>query len=134
MSCYLAYPIRFDWNTCKWEQQGSNEKVLLIITEQTPKQIRKMALAYLTGINESKFKFCDFSEMEKIVVEQAIRLMEQYKDNFIMIQMPNPTIDLIKSRVRNEFMVHNFSHVFYDYIFIIVRFGVNLRRSHHRNI
>ena len=64
-ACYLAYPIRYNIETCQWEQNGSNEKVLFIITEQKKEQILKMIIAYLTGINESKFKYGTFSEEEK---------------------------------------------------------------------
>ena len=32
-ACLLAFPIRYNSATCEWEQIGSNEKVLFIITE-----------------------------------------------------------------------------------------------------
>lgn len=117
-ACMLAYPINYNWDTCQWELTGSNQKVLFIITEQTPEQIQRMVLAYITGINESRFKFPNFSKLEEAVIEQGISLIEQYKDNFIIVQMPNPTIGLVKSIIREKCFIHNFSHVFYDYIFI----------------
>ena len=63
-ACLLAFPIRFNSATASWEQKGSNQKVLFIITEQTDIQIKKMILAYLTDINESKFKYGRFTEEE----------------------------------------------------------------------
>jgi replicative DNA helicase len=44
--------------------------------------------------------------------------MEQYKDNFFIVQMPNPRIDLVKNLVREQVLLHDIEYVFYDYIFI----------------
>lgn len=117
-ACYLAYPIRYNSNTCKWEQSGSSEKILFIVTEQSFEEVRSMILAYLTDINESRFKFGNFSEREKVVIQQALQLMYDYEDNFILIQIPNPTIELVKTMIRESCLTKDISHVFYDYIFI----------------
>lgn len=117
-ACYLAYPVRFDGRAQQWVQNGSNERVLFIITEQTYSQIRKMILAYLTDINESRFKFSDFGSQERQLIAQALKVMEKYRDNFIIIKMPNPTIELLKMMIRENCLTHNISAVFFDYIFI----------------
>lgn len=117
-ACMLAYPIRFNEYNWKWEQIGSSEKVLFIITEQTFKQIRKMILAYLTGFNESRFKYKDFSKREMEVIEQAKKIMKKYNDNFIILQIPNPTIELVKTQIRDKCLTKDIGYVFYDYIFI----------------
>ena len=117
-ACMLAYPIRFNEDNWKWEQIGSSEKVLFIITEQTFKQIRKMILAYLTGFNESRFKYKDFSKREMEVIEQAKKIMKEYNDNFIILQIPNPTIELVKTQIRDKCLTKDIGYVFYDYIFI----------------
>lgn len=117
-ACLLAFPIRFNSELQRWEQNGSTHKVLFIITEQTFTQIRKMVLAYLTDINESRFKFKDFFPEEEIVIQQAKELLKKYANNFIVVKMPNPTIELVKSVVRENCLTRNIDHVFYDYIFI----------------
>lgn len=117
-ACYLAYPVRFDGRAQQWVQNGSNERVLFIITEQTYSQIRKMILAYLTDINESRFKFSDFGPQERQLITQALKVMEKYRDNFIIIKMPNPTIELLKMMIRENCLTHDISAVFFDYIFI----------------
>lgn len=117
-ACYLAFPIRYNSVTCKWEQKGSNEKVLFIITEQTDRQIERMILAYITDINESKFKYGFFTDLEKKIIQQGIQIIKQYSDNFKLVRIPNPTIELIKSKVREKVILHNIKYVFYDYIFI----------------
>lgn len=117
-ACMLAYPVRYNQETCKWEQVGSSEKVLFIVTEQTFKQVKKMILAYLTGYNESRFKYNDFSEHERKVIEQAKVIIKKYEDNFHLLKVPNPTIELVKTLVREKCLTLDIGYVFYDYIFI----------------
>lgn len=117
-ACYLAYPFRYNSTTCSWEQQGNNEKVLFIVTEQRFKEVRLMILAYLTDINRSRFKYADFSNNESTTITQAIHLMEKYSENLILVKMPNPTIESVKTIVRENCIVHDIGYVFYDYIFI----------------
>ena len=117
-ACFLAYPFRYNAITCSWEQVGNSEKVLFIVTEQRFKEVRLMILAYLTDINRSRFKYADFSDRESSVITQAIHLMEKYKDNLILVKMPNPTIESVKTIVRENCIVHDIGYVFYDYIFI----------------
>ena len=117
-ACLLAFPLRYNSATAQWEQIGSNQKVLFIITEQTDKQIKKMILAYLTDINESKFKYGRFTEEEKKVIEQGKQVMKEFASNFILVRIPNPTIDLVKTKVREKVLLHDIGYVFYDYIFI----------------
>ncbi len=117
-ACYLAYPFRYNSRTGQWEQEGNNEKVLFIMTEQRFKEIRMMILAYLTDISTSRFKYADFSTLETSVINQAIHLMKKYEENLILVKMPNPTIDLVKTIVRENCITHDIGYVFYDYIFI----------------
>lgn len=117
-ACLIAYPFRYEETQKKWIQVGSGRKVMFIATEQTIAEIQKMILAYLTGFNESKFRYGNFTPKEEQILRQAVWLMEQYKDNFYIVQMPSPRIDLIKNLVREQVMLHNIEYVFYDYIFI----------------
>lgn len=117
-ACYLAYPIRFNWTKCKWEQTGNNERVLFVITEQQVSQVKRMILAYLTDINESRFTYSQFSEIEEKVIEQAIELIKEYASNFIIIRIPDPSIELVKTLVRENCLIYDIGYVFYDYVFI----------------
>lgn len=117
-ACYLAFPIRYNNETCTWESAGGTEKVLYICTEQQKKEIQTMVLAYITGINESNFKYNHFSDREQTIIQQAISIIEMYRDNFQIVVMPNPTNELIKSVIRESYMIHQVDYVFYDYIFI----------------
>lgn len=117
-ACYLAFPMRFDTKTWSWIQEGSCEKVLYIVTEQTFPEIQSMILAYLTGFNEKKFRYNDLSPMENEVVEQALKVWEAFQDNLLITRMPNPTNELIKQTVRENVILYGVEYVFYDYIFV----------------
>lgn len=117
-ACLLAYPIRYNSVTCKWEQVGSCEKVLFIITEQSFKEVKKMILAYLTDINEARFKYKDFTDREQEVINQAIEVIKRFRDNFIIVKIPDPNIELVKAMVRENCLLNDIGYVFYDYVFI----------------
>jgi len=117
-SCFLAYPIRYSQELRRWVREGHNEKVIYIVTEQSFDEIKKMILAYLTGINENKFKYWDLSQEEETLVLQARCVMEAFKDNLTLIKMPNPTIELVKIVVRENCLLTGAEYVFFDYIFI----------------
>ena len=77
-----------------------------------------MILAYLSDINESKFKYGHFTEEEKKVINQAKQVIKEYASNFVLVRIPNPTIELVKTKVREKVLLHNIGYVIYDYIFI----------------
>lgn len=132
-ACYLAYPVHYSAADRKWVQEGSGEKVLFIMTEQTMPQIRKMILAYLTDINESRFKLGHFTPEEERRLSQALKVMERYKDNLVLIKMPNPTIELMKTIVRENCLTRGIEHVFFDYIFINPALLAEFRGAQLRN-
>ena len=117
-ACLIAYPFRYNTYEQKWKQIGSGQKVMFIATEQTKKEIQRMILAYLTGFNESKFRYGNFSVRENRIIKQALWIMKQYEENFFIVQMPSPRIDLVKNLVREQVMLHGIEYVFYDYVFI----------------
>lgn len=117
-ACYLAFPFRYDWKTCSWVQEGGNQKVLFIATEQNFKEVRKMILAYLTGFNEDRFRYGNFTPEEQTILRQALYVLEHYQNNFFIVRMPNPTIELVKTIVRENVLLRDIDCVFYDYVFI----------------
>ena len=78
----LAYPIRYNSVSCEWEQVGRSERVLFIITEQHKSQILKMIIAYLTDINESKFKFGHFTKEGKRLTFTDLKLCKNTNCSF----------------------------------------------------
>lgn len=116
-ACMLAYPIRFNTQNWEWEWNGSCEKTLFIATEQELEEIQTLILAYLSGINEEKILYGSYNKEEEKVIQQAVKVMEFYKDNLFIVRLSNPNIEQIKAIVRQNWIVNNIKNVFYDYIF-----------------
>lgn len=133
-ACYLAFPFRYEAEEKKWVLRGNTQKVLFIATEQSAKEIQRMILAYLTGFNETKFRYGGFTIEEEKILRRAVEILEEYKENFYIVRMPNPTIELVKTIVRENVLMHDIDCVFYDYIFICPSLlnefkGFNLRND-----
>lgn len=115
--CYIAYPIRYDWTRRQWEKRGSCEKVLYVGTEQTISEIQTLILAYISGINEEKILYGRYNDEERKILEDTLKIMEIYKENFTIVQLPDPSIQLVKGTIRKECLLKEIGYVFYDYIF-----------------
>lgn len=115
--CYIAYPIRYDWTRRQWEKRGSCEKVLYVGTEQTISEIQTLILAYISGINEEKILYGRYNDEERKVLEDTLKIMEIYKENFTIVQLPDPSIQLVRGTIRKECLLKEIGYVFYDYIF-----------------
>lgn len=115
-ACYLSYPVRFNTEKWEWEWCGSNEKTLFIATEQEKEEIQTLILAYLTGFNEEKILFANYSELEKEVVLQAEKVMKHF-NNLYIVRLGNPNIEQVKAVVRQNWITNDIQNVFYDYIF-----------------
>lgn len=117
-ACYLAFPIRYDEQTGKWEQQGSNQHILFIITEQMIEQAQKKVLSYLSGVPESVFKYGRFDKDVEKRLQDAYTVMKTYEDNFTIVRIPDPNIQTLQNIIREQAILHKIDFIFYDYIFI----------------
>ena len=116
-ACALAFPIRYDSTTCRWEQYGDNQKILYIVTEQDDSEIKSLILSYLSDVNEEKILYNTCTLDESIRIMQAAQIMKQYIDNFYIVKLSDPSITEIKAKVRKYYFEENIEAVFYDYIF-----------------
>ena len=116
-ACNIAYPIRFDRKKNKWGSTGSCEKVLYVMTEQDPDEIKTMILAYLTGYNEEIFLYGTYGEKEMPRIQQAIDIMKKYEGNMLFAHIPDPSASAVKNLFRRYNIQHGVENIFYDYIF-----------------
>lgn len=116
-ACYIAFPYRYNHTTSSWEVTGQSDKVLYIATEQELSEIQTLILAYISGINEQKILDGSYSKEEETILKLSIELVKKYKDNFIITQISDPNIEKIKAKIREAYIKHNMSIVFYDYLF-----------------
>lgn len=116
-ACHLAFPFIYDDYKKEWVKVGNTEPVLFIMTEQKPEQIIQMVIAYLTGIERSRFRYGNFSKEEQERIEVAREIIKHYKTLKLM-RIPDPSIEQIKNVVREQVILSGRKYVFYDYIFI----------------
>lgn len=116
-ACNIAYPIRYDRNKGEWISTGSCEKVLYIMTEQDPEEIKTMILAYLTGYNEEIFLYGTYGEEEMPRIKIAVDIMEKFKDNMLFARIPDPCSSVVKNLFRKYSIQFGVNIFFYDYIF-----------------
>mgnify|MGYP002642894779 CR=1 FL=1 len=115
--CNIAYPIRYDTYSNEWISTGNCEKVLYVMTEQDPEEIKTMILAYLTGYNEEIFLYGNYTEEHMERIKVAISIMEKYKDNVLFARIPDPSSSVIKNLFRRYNLQYGVENFFYDYIF-----------------
>ena len=116
-ACYLAFPYRFNSDIDKWEITGSCEKCLYFATEQELEEIQTMVLAYLADIDEDIILNGNYSKPIRDRLTQAIGILEKYKENLIVVHMPDPTIDQVRAKIRYHYFKDGIENLFYDYIF-----------------
>lgn len=116
-ACSLAYPLTFNTGKWEWEWTGAAERTLFIATEQDFEEIQTLVLAFLSGINEERILYGIYNEAEEKVLQQAVQVMEYFKDNLYIVRLSNPNIEQIKAVVRQNWILYDIQNVFYDYIF-----------------
>ena len=116
-ACYLAFPMRYSWETMEWKITGNAEKTLFIATEQAKEEIQTMVVAYLTGINEDVILYGHFTKEQQTIIDQAKEVIKKYKNNLMIVQIPIPSVEIVKSVIRQNCIVNDTKNVFFDYIF-----------------
>lgn len=132
-ACKLAYPFQFDLKKNEWIKNGHNEVVLFIMTEQTKEQILRMAVAYLTGIEDSNLKFGRLTTEERYRVSQAQEIIHKYRNNLELMRIPDPNVEQLKLAVREKVITTGAQYVFFDYVFVSPNLLQEFRGSNLRN-
>lgn len=81
-------------------------------------EVQMMMLAYLSGVNEAAIKRNTWSQEQKRIVYQALKVVETFQDNLTIIRVPNPSISLLDSVIREQVILKKIKYVFYDYVFV----------------
>lgn len=97
---------------------GPLQKVYYCATEQEPEEIQTMILAYVSGVNEGHIITGKYLPGEEELVDQAIEIIEQYKDNLLIDRIPDPSVSFVRQQILEMVLEHNIDVIIYDYIFI----------------
>lgn len=115
-ACKLAFPYYYCLDSYKWKENGNVKKILFITTELEASEIKTMIIAYLSGVNEDKILTGRYTGDEEERVDQAIKLVMHYADNFIIYHMPDPGVAQLNTNIRRIAITKKIDAVFFDYI------------------
>lgn len=114
-ACGLAYPkLDNDGNLVTKEKY---HKVLFVATEQDPSEIQTLLLSNISGVNEGKILLGTFDKIEEKRLRQAAKIIAKYKGNFIIEWIPDPSINIVRTKIVKHIYAEQISFIFYDYIF-----------------
>lgn len=116
-ACFLAYPFRWSTRDNKWEKTpGGKEKVLILTTELTDKEVQTIIIANITDINEEKILYGAYTKEEEQRINDAIDIIEGNPNLFIE-SIPDPSIAQVSAIIKRQVAMNKVGIVFYDYIF-----------------
>ncbi len=113
-ACSLSMPYIQDGKIIKRDNLVS---VLFIATEMDPDEIQTLILAYVSGINEEKILTNRLTAEEERTLEVAIKIIEQYGNNFKIEKISDPSISGLRSKLTRYVLTDHYRYIFYDYIF-----------------
>lgn len=113
-ACQIAMPFI---KGGKIQVRDGYQKVLFMATEMAADEIQTLVLACVSGVNEEKILLGTCNPEEEKTIDEAIAIIEKYKDNFIIESMPDPSMAAIRARLTKYILQDGISYIFYDYIF-----------------
>jgi replicative DNA helicase len=113
-ACSLSLPYIEDGKIVK---RDNLIPVLFIATEMDPDEIQTLVLSYVSGVNEEKILTNRLNHEEERLIEVALKIIEQYENNFKIEKISDPSISSLRSKLTRYVLAEGFQHIFYDYIF-----------------
>ena len=78
-ACKLAFPILWNNEKGKWENTGSNQKIIFITTELTKDEIQTIMIAFISGVEEDRILAGTLTDQEKKRVEEAVNIVYNFE-------------------------------------------------------
>lgn len=97
---------------------GDLHKILYITTEQLPDEIQTLILAYVSGVDEAHILYNLLTPEEEDRIEEALQIIEKYRDNFTLDVVQMPSMSVIRSKILEPILDKGIDMVCYDYVFI----------------
>lgn len=113
-ACNISLPYWDGKKVCNTEHR---QKVLFIATEMDHEEIQRLVLAHVSGVNSETINDGAYSPADEEKLKKGIEIIKQYKDNFLIEYLPNPSISSVKSMIERHIEQDKVGYIFYDYIF-----------------
>lgn len=89
---------------------------MLITTELSEDEVQTIILAYISGVDEDRIISKKMNSDELRRVQQAMRIMKHFEENFFIFLMPDPNVQQLNINVRRFAIQYQLDAIFYDYI------------------
>ena len=113
-ACALSMPYIQDGKIIK---KKDLTPVLFIATEMDPDEIQTMVLSYVSGVDEDRLLTNTLTSEDQRLIDVALKIIEEYKDNFKIEKISDPSISTLRSKITKYILNEHYYHIFYDYIF-----------------
>jgi replicative DNA helicase len=94
------------------------KKVIFIATEMEPDEIQTLVLAWVSGVDEEKILNNTYNRYEEKLIQNAIKIIKEYSENFIIEKISDPSISTVKAKLLRYISQDSTYYIFYDYIFM----------------
>ena len=113
-ACNLACDKIYDINLQKWVDNGEKLATLFISVELEPDELKTMALAFLSGVDESHILDGEYEMGERQRVEEAARILI---DSPLYIEyLPDYSLKDIENTIKRNIRVRKTQYIMLDYI------------------
>lgn len=123
--CKIVYPIKYESRVDEngeiirafYKEDRPPQRGLFIATENGADEIQTAVLAYLSGVNEDHILYGTYDFGEEARIKFAVKIMEYYKDYFLIEQITDPNLTNVQSLIKKYVTFNKVRYVFYDYLF-----------------
>lgn len=114
--CNISIPWYYDLKKKEWVHTGFSEPTLFISTELDEEEMQTLAMAYVSGVNESTILDGSYTKEEEERVDKAISYIES--SPFYIEIINDFGIRDIENIIKKYKREYNCSHVCFDYVHI----------------
>jgi len=113
-ACFIGCSELYDLETKKWKEIGVEQPTLFIATEQSLDEVQRMALAFLSGVNEDHIALSEYENDEYDRVIYAANVLASSK--LMFKSMPDFSLQDIENIIKKNIRENDVKYIFFDYI------------------
>lgn len=113
-ACNMACNKIYDTSLEKWVDNGEKLDTLFISVELEPDELKTMALAFLSGVNESHILDAEYLPGEQKRVEEAAQVLME--SPLYIEYLPDYSLKDIENTIKRSIRLRKTQYIFLDYI------------------
>ena len=113
-ACYIGCSEMYDLKSKTWISIGVEQPTLFIATEQSLNEIQTMALAFISGVEETHIQLSEYEPGEIERIDKAIEILKDSK--LLFKSMPDFSLQDVENIIKKNIRENEVKYVFFDYI------------------